>query len=265
MTALEICVDSLESAVAAEAGGAQRVELCTALAEGGLTPSVGLIRAVRSSITIGVHVMIRPRAGDFLYSDDDFAIMKEDIGVAAQCGADGVALGLLTSDGDVDVARTRELVELARPMEVTFHRAFDMAHNIQGALEDVIQTSVDRVLTSGGEPTAMQGRHKIRELVRASEGRVRIMAGGGIRAENVQQVAQATGVFEFHAALRRAVPSPVKHQRRKIHLGDPGIDDYSRKVATATDVRALWEALNAGHRVRESSGDAAEVGRSSAQ
>ncbi len=265
MTALEICVDSLESAVAAEAGGAQRIELCAALAEGGLTPSVGLIRAVRSRIAIGVHVIIRPRAGDFFYTDDDVTVMREDIVLAAESGADGVALGLLTVEGDIDVERTCKLVELARPMEVTFHRAFDMAHDIQSALENVIQTGVDRVLTSGGEPTAMQGRHKIRELVEASKGRMRIMAGGGIRVENVQQVARATGAFEFHAALRRIVPSPVKHQRRKIHLGDPGIDDYSRKVATATDVWALREALNADHRLMESSGGKVEVERSSAQ
>jgi len=244
MTVLEICVDSVESAVAAESGGALRIELCNSLTEGGLTPSLGLIRAVRSRVNIGVHVMIRPRAGDFLYSDDELAVMRDDIAVAAQYGADGIALGLLTADGDVDVEHTRELVELARPMEVTFHRAIDMARNVESAFEDVIQAGADRILTSGAEPTAMQGRHRIRDFVRASRGRIRVMAGGGIRAENAQEIAHATGALEFHAALRRAVPSPIQHQRRKVHLGDPGVDAYARRVVRAGDVRTLLEAIN---------------------
>ncbi|MGC2161191.1 MAG: copper homeostasis protein CutC [Silvibacterium sp.] len=245
MAVLEICVDSVESAVSAERGGAQRVELCSDLTEGGLTPSLGLIRAVRLRIKIGVHVMIRPRAGDFLYSDDDFAVMRDDIAAAAECGVEGVVLGLLTADGDVDVERTKELVKLARPLEVTFHRAIDMARDIEGALEEVIETGADRILTSGAEPTAMQGRRRIGELVRASEGRIGVMAGSGIRAENVQEIAQATGVEEFHAALRRVVPSPIRHQRRKVHLGDPGVDDYARRVVRAADVRTLQEAIDA--------------------
>jgi copper homeostasis protein len=244
MTVLEICVDSVESAIAAERGGAQRVELCSDLTEGGLTPSLGLIRTVRSRIGIGVHVMIRPRAGDFLYSEDDFAVMRDDISAAAKAGADGVVLGLLTADGDVDVERTKELVKLARPMEVTFHRAIDMARDVEDALEEVIETGADRILTSGAEPTAMQGRHRIRELVRASKGRVGVMVGSGIRAENVQEIAETTGAVEFHAALRRAVPSPIRHQRRKVHLGDPGVDDYARRVVRTADVRSLQAAID---------------------
>jgi copper homeostasis protein len=245
MTVLEICVDSVESSIAAEVGGAQRVELCSALSEGGLTPSLGLMRAVRSRLKIGIHVMIRPRAGDFLYSEEDFAVMREDIALAAQCGMDGVALGLLTRGGDVDVARTRQLVELARPMEVTFHRAIDMARDIDSALQEVIRTGADRILTSGAEPSAMQGRHRIRELVRASKGKIGVMAGGGVRAENVQEIAQETGALEFHAALRRLVPSAVKHQRRKVHLGNPGVDEYAHHVVRAADVLTLQKALHA--------------------
>jgi copper homeostasis protein len=242
---LEICADSVESAIAAEEGGAQRIELCSALSEGGLTPSLGLIRAVRSRIRIALHVMIRPRSGDFLYSNDDLAVMREDIALAAQCGVDGVALGLLNAEGDVDVKRTRELVELARPMEVTFHRAIDMARDIEAALKEVILTGADRILTSGAEASAMQGRNRIRNLVHNSEGRIRVMAGGGVRAENVQEIAQATGAIEFHAALRRVVPSLVKHQRHKVHLGNPGVDDYAHSVVRAADVRTLRDALKA--------------------
>lgn len=245
MAILEICVDSVESAVAAEEGGAQRVELCSALIEGGLTPSLGLIRAVRSRIKIGVHVMVRPRSGDFFYSDDDLAVMREDIAHAIEFGVDGVALGLLTADGDVDVERTRELVELARPMEVTFHRAIDLARDIDSALEGAIQAGADRILTSGGEPSAMQGRHRIRELVRAADGRIGVMAGGGIRSANVQEIAQVTGAQEFHTALRRPVASTIKHQKRKVHLGNSGTDDYTHSVVRASDVRAIRAELHA--------------------
>jgi copper homeostasis protein len=242
---LEICVDSLDSAVAAESGGAHRVELCSALREGGLTPSLGLIRGVRSRLGIGIHVMIRPRAGDFFYTGDELAVMREDIALAAQAGADGVVFGLLTEDGEVDLERTRALVGLARPMEVTFHRAIDKARNVQSAMEDVVRAGADRVLTSGGEATAVLGRERLRDLVLAADGRIRIMAGGGVRAENVQEIMQATGVVEFHAALRSIVPSPVKNQVHTVHLGDAGVDDYVRNVVRSGDVRILREAMEA--------------------
>jgi copper homeostasis protein len=245
MMDLEICVDSVESAVAAESGGAQRVELCSGLIEGGLTPSLGLIRAVRMRIGIGVHVMIRPRGGDFLYSNEELAVMRDDIGQALHSGVAGVVLGLLTADGDVDVERTRELVELARPLEVTFHRAIDMTRDVDRSLEDVIEAGADRVLTSGGELTAMLGCPRIRKLVRAAQGRVALMAGGGVRAENVQELAQATGATEFHASLRTNIPSPVRYQVQKVHLGDAGVDDYSRSVVWNEDVRMLRQAMDA--------------------
>lgn len=248
MAILEICVDSVESAIAAESGGAQRVELCSALAEGGLTPSLGLIRAARARIKIGLHVMIRPRAGDFLYSEEELAIMRDDIALLAECGADGIVIGLLTADGDVDVERTRKFVELARPMEVTFHRAIDLTRDIESALEDVIRTGADRVLTSGAEQTAMQGRHRIQKLVRASAGRIRVMAGGGVRAENAREIAEASGAQEFHAALRRAAPDAMKYHKRKIHLGDSGVDGQLHKIVRAADVRLLRQTLAAAAR-----------------
>lgn len=246
---LEICVDSVESAVAASEGGAQRLELCSDLAEGGLTPSFGLMRAVRQRVGIGIHVMIRPRGGDFLYSEDDLSVMRDDIAAAAGCGMDGVVLGLLNANGDVDVEHLRALVELARPMEVTFHRAFDMARDIETTLEDVIAAGVDRILTSGAEPSAMQGRHRLHKLTDAAGGRVAIMAGGGVRPDNVREIAHAGGIVEFHAALRRAVPSPIQHQRHRVHLGDPGVDDYTRRVTRAADVKALRKALDAAFAV----------------
>lgn len=245
MTFLEICVDSVESAVASEAGGAQRIELCSALIEGGLTPSLGLIRTVRSRVKIGLHVMIRPRGGDFLYSKDELAVMREDIALAAKCGVNGVVFGLLTAEGDVDVEQTRELVELAGPLEVTFHRAIDMTRDVRHALEDVIRTGVDRVLTSGAEPSALLGKHRLRELVKMSEGRIQIMVGGGVRAENVEEIANVSGALHYHAGLRRLVPSSIKHQTQEIHLGDSNVDDYAHGVVRAEDVRLLKDAIDA--------------------
>ena len=240
---LELCVDSVESAVAAELGGATRIELCSALREGGLTPSSGLIRAVRARVSFGVHVMVRPRSGDFCFSDDEFSIMRNDILYARECGADGVVIGLLTPSGDVDVERTRELVELAQPMEVTFHRAIDLSRDILRSLEDVISAGVDRVLTSGGEPDALAGGNRVREMVRAAGGRVAVMVGGGVRAENARLIAEASGARDFHSGFARVVNSAIRHQVHHVHLGDPDIDDYLFRVVLREDVHELRAVL----------------------
>lgn len=203
MRVLELCVDSIASALAAEAGGAHRVELCSALAEDGLTPSLGLLRSVRSKLNIGIHVMIRPRTGNFVYSDDDFAIMREDIALAAQSGANGVVFGLLTPEGNVDIERTRDLVKLSRPMEVTFHRAIDLTSDPFAALEAVIETGAQRVLTSGGALSAMLGRARIQQLVRAAGDRIHVMVGGSVRPENIAELVRITGAKEWHTALRK--------------------------------------------------------------
>ena len=241
---LEICVDSVESAIAAEAGGAQRVELCSSLSEGGLTPSAGLMRAVRSRIDIGIHVMIRPRSGDFLYSDDELSIMRDDIAIAAQAGADGIVLGLLKANGDVDVERARELADLARPMEATFHRAIDMSRNLESSLESVIETGANRILTSGAAVNAIQGSQRIARLVQLAGDRIQVMVAGSVRPENIAQIAAATGATHFHAALRTAIPSAMKHENRTVHLGAPGADDYMRYATLAEDVRRLRRAID---------------------
>jgi copper homeostasis protein len=248
MMELEICVDSVESAVAAELGGAQRVELCSALSEGGLTPSLGLIRAVRSRIGIGVYVMIRPRGGDFLYSDEEFSIMREDIAYAAEAGANGAVFGLLTADGKVDVERTGELVEAARSasaaMEVTFHRAIDMARDLESSLEDVVSTGAHRVLTSGGAQSAVLGSGRLARLMQAAQGRIGVMVCGNVRQENVQQIAHTTGAHEFHASLRVPVPSPVTWRNPSLSLGEAGSDEYARNVVMTQDVRKLRQAMD---------------------
>jgi copper homeostasis protein len=171
--------------------------------------------------------------------------MREDIALAVEAGVDGVVLGLLTVDGDVDLERTRELVELAKPLEVTFHRAIDKARDMESAFEDVMRTGADRVLTSGGEATAMLGQSRLCAMVKAAAGKIRIMAGGGVRPENVEELMRATGVVEFHAALRSTIPSPVRNQVNGVHLGDPAVDDYALNVVRSEDVRMLRQAMEA--------------------
>jgi copper homeostasis protein len=241
---IEICVDSVASAMAADLGGADRVELCSSLSEGGVTPSFGLLELVQSRISIGLQVMIRPRAGDFCYTPDEFETMRRDILVARKIGADGIVLGILLPDGTVDIERTIRLVELARPLNVTFHRAFDVATDLFQALEDVCASGVDRVLTSGGEPAAMLGIDTIARLVQAARGRIAIMAGGGIRVHNAVTIVEQTGVQEIHSSLGSSTDSRTDLHtdypaNARLAFGHPGFD------LRQEDVRNLREAVEA--------------------
>src|ERR1051325_8332190 len=196
-TKIEICIDAIDSALAAQNGGALRVELCSNLLEGGVTPSAGLITIVRKKISIGLQVIIRPRGGEFCYNDDEFQTMKQDIATAKSCGADGIVIGLLNEDGSVDVPRTSELVHLSHPLPVTFHRAFDVATDLPKALEDVIATGAKRILTSGGQPSALKGVESLAQLVRQSAARIIILAAGSIKGSNARQVVDKPGVQEI--------------------------------------------------------------------
>jgi len=204
---LEVTVDSVASAVAAEQGGVHRIELCGSLEAGGITPSAGLIAMVRKRVAVPLHVLVRPRAGDFCYTADEFEVMKRDVLLAKQLGAHGLALGILTSERRVDVPRTRELVELARPLSVTFHRAFDATADLPAALEDVVSTRADRILTSGGAATAERGAAVIARLVALAATRIIILACGHIREHNVVTLVSATGVKEVHASLQTQAAS----------------------------------------------------------
>lgn len=195
---LEICIDSVESANAAQKGGAHRVELCENLTEGGTTPSEAMIKLVRKKISIDLHVMIRPRGGNFVYSELEFGLMEQDIAIVKELGVEGVVFGLLLPDGAIDVNRTLRLVELSDPMNVTFHRAFDVANDPYLALENVIDAGADFLLTSGQRSSAMEGVACISKLVKQANGRIVIMAGAGITAVNVREVVRKTGISEIH-------------------------------------------------------------------
>jgi copper homeostasis protein len=195
---VEAAVETFESALAAERGGADRIELCANLSDGGTTPSTELIAAVAERVRIPVFVLIRPRGGDFVYAANEIDGMSRDIALAASMGVGGIVTGALTSSGRVEVSHTRALVKAAAGLPVTFHRAFDFTENQPEALEQVITLGVSRVLTSGGAATAFDGADAIAALVRRARGRIAILAGGGVRQQNVRQVIARTGVGEVH-------------------------------------------------------------------
>jgi copper homeostasis protein len=240
---IEVCVDSVASAVAAERGGAGRLELCSNLLEGGVTPSAGLIERVRARTSIALRVMIRPRGGDFCYTTEEFDTMECDIVAAGKLGADGIVLGILHADGSVDTERTRRLVELARPLPVTFHRGFDMSADRADALERVCAAGADRILTSGGDESASLGIHSIADLVQAAQGRVVIMACGGINHANAARIVEESGVSEIHVGLRRPAPSPMLHRNSKISMGTVPGREYERFQVLEEDVLNLRRAV----------------------
>jgi copper homeostasis protein len=242
---LEICVDSVESAIAAAKGGATRVELCSALSEGGVTPSAGLISAVRAAVDIDLFVIIRPRGGDFVYSRHEMEVMRRDIAEAKSRKVDGVVLGILTNAGEIDTRQMRKMIELARPLEVTFHRAFDVCQDPYRALEDVIACGADRILTSGGSSDALTGVSRIAKLQKMAAGRICIMPGGGIRASNVRSVALSTGVLEIHTSLSRDA-----EESAEIKLVQSGYKSYRVYEDDVRAFKAAVDAVNADRQVR---------------
>ncbi len=216
---LEVCVESVDGAVAAQNGGADRVELCANLLEGGTTPSAGSVRLARRLLQIGLQVMVRPRGGDFCYSANEFEVMKLDIESAKAAGADGVVFGILASDGSIDVPRTQELASLARPMSVTFHRAFDMTRDPFAAVETLAALGIDRVLTSGQESSVLEGLDLIAALVRRAGDRIIIMPGGGIHERNFARIAGQSGASELHVAALAETDGAMKFRNPRCFMG----------------------------------------------
>jgi len=244
----EVCVDSIAGVRAAKAAGACRVELCADLLEGGITPSLGMIREARGIEGIRLHVMIRPRGGDFLYDDAEFAVMRADIEAAKAEGADGVVIGLLTEDGDVDAEPTRELLALARPLSVTFHRAFDMTRDPFAALKTLIALGADRVLTSGQEATVLEGLPLIAELMKAADERIVIMPGGGITARNVGRIVAALKPKEMHFAALEPTASAMRFRRGHVFMGgELRPPEFDRLDTSADGARAVMGRAKAPH------------------
>lgn len=239
----ELCAESLQACLAAGEGGADRIELCSALSEDGLTPSHSLIKAAVERSGLPVYVLLRPRAGDFVYSNDEFALIKEDLLHARSLGASGFVLGVLHRNLKVDIERTRELVELATPLEVTFHRAFDLTPSIEDALEDVIAAGCRRILTSGGHADIVAGSANLRRLVKQASGRIVIAAGGGLRIENAASVMRKSGVCHLHGSLRRSPTDALTRQNAAL----PSASRLTPYV-DPEDIRALLKELHKAQR-----------------
>ena len=250
---VEVCLAGVESAAAAQAGGAGRIELCENLVEGGTTPSYGTIALARQQVSIPLHVMIRPRDGDFCYSELEFEVMQRDVATAASLGADGLVFGLLTPEGQVDVTRMRLLMAVTRPLSVTFHRAFDHAADPLAAFEDLLALGVDRLLTSGQEATAWAGRALIKALQARAAGRIQIMAGSGIHAGNAAQLIAATGVPEIHvgSACTEVVTGQMAARKTAVAIGSgPPEADYIIRRVSAARVREIVEVVSVMRRMK---------------
>ena len=242
---VEACVDAIDSALEASYGGADRIELCGELLQGGVTPSAGLIGMVWECVEIPVFVLIRPRPGDFLYTHDERDVMLRDIDVAKSLDVNGVVVGALTPAGDVDVDFMHDVLEAANPLEVTFHRAFDFVRDQDAALDALIELGVDRILTSGGAPTAFEGAPVIKRLVERAGPALVVLAGGSITAANAAEVVRATGVSEVHVRAAARVESEMVHRRADITLARPSTPgDYDRMATRADEVRRVVAALS---------------------
>lgn len=241
---VEVCANGVESCLAAQQGGADRVELCAGIPEGGTTPSYGEIKVARRVLTTTrLHVIIRPRGGDFLYSDLEVERMAADIAVCRDLGVDGVVFGCLTADGTIDVEKNRYLMECSQGMSVTMHRAFDRAADPEQALEQIIALGFNRILTSGQQPKAIQGVDLLARLNRQAAGRIILMAGSGVTEQNIKEIRDVTSLNEFHFSGRESVPSAMQYVNPNLYMGRPGANEASLDYTTSRRVAATIAQL----------------------
>ncbi len=240
---VEVCVEGVDGLLAAQSAGADRVELCASLIEGGITPSLGTVRTALDLATVPFHVIVRPRGGDFLYSEAEFHSMLADVEALRDAGVAGVVVGCLTADGDIDEARMAALVAAASPLAVTCHRAFDMARDPTAALEALVRCRVGRVLTSGQRDTAVEGAALLAALVKQAAGRITILGCGALDAGNIAQVLRATGLTELHFAALKDVPSPMRYRNSRVGMGGTDLDREYR--LTLTDAGRVAAAIAA--------------------
>lgn len=235
----EVCTNSVESCIAAQEGGANRVELCAGIPEGGTTPSYGEIAMAREVLTTTrLHVIIRPRGGDFLYSPIEIKTMLKDIEMARRLGADGVVFGCLTANGEIDVPVMEQLMEASEGLSVTFHRAFDVCRDASKALEQIINLGCDRILTSGQQATAELGIPLLKELRERAKGRITLLAGCGVNEKNICRIAKETGIQEFHFSARESLKSGMTYKNEAVSMGGTvHISEYERNVTTVKRVK----------------------------
>jgi len=240
----EACVDSVESSLNAQEGGADRIELCADLLEGGITPSYAMLKLVIEKLKIPVNVIIRPRGGDFLYTDYELEVMRSDIEFCKQAGVNGIVIGILKDDGTIDKTRTEELIEAAKPMSVTFHRAFDMTREPEEALNALIELGVDRLLTSGQEADVHKGIPALKKLVELARDRIIIMPGGGVNEINIKEVVEKTGVKEIHASAREKARSKMNYINTRTSMSDSkSMEEYDLMVTSVERIRAMVNAI----------------------
>jgi len=238
---IEICANSAQSCVEAEQGGAHRVELCAAISEGGTTPSYGeIVTAQRLTSNIDIHILIRPRGGDFLYTLPETEAMLYDIDMARQLGVQGVVVGCLTATGDIDIPLLHRFVQAAKPLSITFHRAFDVCRDPFVALEQLIDAGCDRILTSGQQPDAVKGIPLIAELVRCASGRIIIMPGSGVRPDNIARIEAETGAKEFHTSARSVVQSRMQYRKEGVPMGSCVVTSEFETVETDREQVKLY-------------------------
>ncbi|MGL6021738.1 MAG: copper homeostasis protein CutC [Chitinophagaceae bacterium] len=246
-TKIEICVNSSASALIAQQAAADRVELCAGIPEGGTTPSYGTIKITRKLLSATkLHVIIRPRGGDFLYSEIEQETMLQDIKMCRQIGVDGVVFGGLTATGEIDILLMQKLMYHVGTMEVTFHRAFDMCSNPQKAVSQIIDLGGDRILTSGQETTAEKGILLLKELVRLASERIIIMPGGGVNMDNIMNIADQTGACEFHLSARSSIQSSMLYRNPKISMGGGilNIEEYAYQQTDLEKVKSILRILH---------------------
>jgi len=244
MYQLEICTNSIESAIAAEQGGADRIELCTNLAEGGTTPSYGQIKWCIENLQLEVWPLIRPRGGDFLYNDAEFESILYDISICKQIGCKGVVTGLLNTDGSIDKQRCAKIIAAASPMPVAFHRAFDMSNDLSKSLETIIQLGFVRILTSGGKENAFAGANEIAKLVLQANGQIEIMPGAGITTDNLADIARITGARNFHTTAKSTMSSKMQFRNKTSKMGGKNTNEFSYEETDLNKVKVLKDILN---------------------
>jgi copper homeostasis protein len=240
---LEACVDSVESAIEAKKGGAMRLELCSDLVVGGTSPSLALFELVKEVTDMKIHVLIRPRAGDFCYSDYEFQLIRREVELFKQAGADGVVIGVLKPDGTLDIERMRELVHIAGSMHITLHRAFDMVKNPYKTLEEAKALSIHTILTSGQQNHCIDGADLIRELVELSAGQVDIMVGSGVNEENIEELIDKTQAHTFHLSGKKRHNSPMAYRKDAVTMGSEYMDEYANWVTDSEKIRKVYTSL----------------------